>query len=572
MVVQEVAEILAEKAQGKGVDLVYRVAPDVPRVVEADVDRVRQVLTNLVGNAVKFTDKGEVFVQLALEQPLEDGKTETVLRFEVRDSGIGIPENLREHVFESFSQADGSMVRQHGGTGLGLAISKQMVILMGGTIGLQSELGKGSTFWFTLPVKIVETSAAERALPPSIGKHALIVCDNEHAAASLREHVVAWGMSAVVVGDETSASMHLRKSMVDGPRFDLLLISETQSATHAAPLIASLRKTILSGLPPIVTLSQLRPDSTRLELDQEVAAQLAQPVRMSELYECLARVLLGTGGGAKPQSTNHLQAKSYDFRGAHVLVVDDNEMNQFVAAELLERFGCKVDQAFNGREAVDAVLKNRYALVLMDCQMPVMDGYTATAEIRAREPVGQRTAIVALTAHALEGERDRVLSAGMDDYLTKPVRPQTLQRALARWIQLEGLEVVGEPAVGEADNSNADAGTHDEQLESCATALLQMFLDKVPMQLELLDAALAGQDVQEVRAQAHKLKGSLLAVTANGLAELAHKLQIDGEHGDLSKSETTHGQLLEGFYRFEKLVKQELYQRTRAANRVSHGE
>jgi CheY-like chemotaxis protein len=244
-------------------------------------------------------------------------------------------------------------------------------------------------------------------------------------------------------------------------------------------------------------------------------------------------------------------------------------MNQFVAAEQLERLGCHVDQAFNGAQAVEAVLKTQYALVLMDCQMPVMDGYTATREIRAKEPEGVRTVVIALTAHALEGERERVLSAGMDDYLTKPVRPQVLERTLARWIKSEQqeYEVANDNAPGAAEA----AETEEENLGACAAALLEMFLDKVPAQLELLDGALATGDAEEVRAQAHKLKGSLLAVSAHELAKLAHKLQLDGEHADLTQSDAVYGTLLQEFYALEKRIKQELFRRNRAAKEVSRG-
>jgi CheY-like chemotaxis protein len=565
MIVQEVAELLAEKAQGKGIDLIYRVAPEVPRIVEADADRVRQVLTNLVGNAVKFTDHGEVYIQV-LAQPGSDG--EVMLRIEVRDTGIGVSEDMREHIFESFSQADGSLVRKHGGTGLGLAISKQLVRLMGGTIAVESQLGKGSCFFFTLPVKVIDATSAVRAQPASLGKRALIACDNEHAGAAIAEHVTAWGMSAVLVKTEVEAAL----ALTAGPRIDIVVISETQSGTQGKQLIAALRPHA-KGV-PVVLLSQLRADSTRNELAQEVAAQLAQPVRMSELYECLARVLLP--GSLRP-ANNQVYANPRHFAGAHVLVVDDNEMNQFVAKEQLERLGCKVDQAFDGRQALEAVFRHEYALVFMDCQMPVMDGYTATREIRARETGARRNVIVALTAHALEGERDHVLAAGMDDYLTKPVRPQTLQRTLSRWVkgeQAAATDLADEEFSPPEREASAHAVESDEEpakFEDCATALLQLFLEKVPSQLEQLDGALALGEIDEVRAQAHKLKGSLLTVSARQLAELAQGLQHAAEQGDLSQCDAPLAALMARFFVLEKRVKAELSDRSRKARGVSNG-
>jgi signal transduction histidine kinase/DNA-binding response OmpR family regulator len=569
LLVQEVAELLADRAQSKGIDLVYRIAPEVPRVVEADADRVRQVLMNLVGNAVKFTERGEVYVQL-LARAAADGQVE--LRFEVHDSGIGVPQESQDHIFEAFSQADGSLVRKHGGTGLGLTISKQLVHLMGGTLGLDSEVGKGSCFWFSLPLRVIDASSAVRAQPTSLGKRTLIVCDNVRAATGIREHAMAWGMDACVASSAAEAKQLLRESLEVGPRFDIAVVSETHSGTQGQEVTAELREVGGRLCPPVVLLLQHGDSSTRGEMEREIAAQLAQPVRMSELYECLARILVP--GSIRPARRSARPAHAArGFAGARVLVVDDNEMNQFVAVEQLRRLGCTVDQAFNGKEAAEKVLAHEYALVLMDCQMPVMDGYAATREIRTREQ-GRRTVIVALTAHALQGERDRVLSAGMDDYLTKPVRPVTLQRTLERWISQGGPAPTSpEDAVDQAAVVDHGEPENDVEygLQECATELLMLLLDKVPQQLELLDGALALGEVMETREHAHKLKGSLLTVSAGALANYAEQLQHMAEAGDLNDADGVYAELLAGYRELERSVKQELSRRARAERGASVG-
>jgi signal transduction histidine kinase/CheY-like chemotaxis protein/HPt (histidine-containing phosphotransfer) domain-containing protein len=557
VLVQEVVELLSSKADEKGIDLVYRVAPAVPRLVEVDGDRVRQVLTNLVGNAIKFTERGEVYVQLDA-QPVLEGKTE--LRIRVQDTGPGVAADLLAHIFEAFSQGDGSLVRKHGGTGLGLTISRQMVSLMGGSLGVESEPGKGSVFWFTLPAQVRDATSALRGQATSLGKRVLVSCDNEHARTVLTEHVTAWGMQAVVaaLGAETEAA--LRDSRRAGQSVDLVIVAETRSGPSGARTVEALRASA-STPPPIVLLSQARVGAEPTLASPGVSAQLAQPVRMSALYECLSEVL--QPGKLRP-ANNQLRVAARNYRGKRVLVVDDNHMNQFVAAEQLAVFGCSVDQALDGQQALDALAKNDYAVVFMDCQMPVMDGYTATRLIREREGASKHSVIIALTAHALEGERERVIAAGMDDYLTKPLRPQALQQALGRWI--ESVAPGPESAAPGASSVANDAGLAD-----CSPALLQLFLEQVPVQLEQLDGAIALGEFEDARAYAHKLKGSLLTVGAESLANLAQAVQHAVEQGVTAETETQLSQLIAGVVELEKTVRRELGMRGRARGAGGHG-
>jgi signal transduction histidine kinase/CheY-like chemotaxis protein/HPt (histidine-containing phosphotransfer) domain-containing protein len=565
LILQEVAELLAERAHSKGIDLVYRVAPEVPRMVTADGDRIRQVLLNLVGNAVKFTERGEVYVELSVDDT-RAGVAQ--LRFRVEDSGIGVPDELKEHVFDAFSQADGSLVRKHGGTGLGLTISRQLVLLMDGAIGLTSQLGEGSTFWFTLPAAVEDATPAIHSRPSSIGRSALVVSANSRAATALDEHCRAWGMRTRVVAHTEAALGALGE---EGAAFDLVLYAESQQAERGEAFVKAVRPRLKRA--KVVLLALHRDGATRSELDHEIAAQLTHPVRMSELYETLSNVLVGRTVRPDAPVPEH---KRPSFGHARVLVVDDNAVNQFVAVEQLQRFGCQIDQAYNGKDALDAVLAHSYDLVLMDCQMPIMDGYTATRLIREREGSAKHTVIVALTAHALDGDRAQVLAAGMDDYLTKPVRPQTLQRTLERWIgtgasgpRSDEASGVGPRPVSAQAESAAQFDADDELAES-STALLTLFMEQIPMQLERLDGALAMAEPDDVRKHAHKLKGSLLAVGARRLARIAETLQHLGDDA-LPEGERLFAQLLAAYPTYEERVRAELRGRARAARQASDG-
>jgi signal transduction histidine kinase/CheY-like chemotaxis protein/HPt (histidine-containing phosphotransfer) domain-containing protein len=564
LIVQEVAELLAERAHEKGIDLVYRVAPEVPRRVTADGDRIRQVLLNLVGNAVKFTERGEVYVELGVEHTLAGVVR---LRFRVEDSGIGVPDEQKAHIFDAFSQADGSLVRKHGGTGLGLTISRQLVLLMDGEIGLTSQLGQGSTFWFTLPAAVEDATPASHAQPASIGRSALLVATNARAATVLDEHCRAWGIRTRVVAHTAGALTVLGEQ---GAAFDLVLFAESQQGERGEAFVKAVRPRLKRA--KLVLLGLHRADAARSELDHEIAAQLTHPVRMSELYETLSNVLVGRTVRPDAPVPEH---KRSSFGHARVLVVDDNAVNQFVAVEQLQRFGCQIDQAYNGKDAVDAVLSQSYDLVLMDCQMPVMDGYTATRLIREREGSAKHTVIVALTAHALDGDRAQVLAAGMDDYLTKPMRPQTLQRTLERWIGT-GTAQRGDEASGvgprplSVSGASVPALDTDDELAESSTALLTLFMEQIPMQLERLDGALAMAEPDDVRKHAHKLKGSLLAVGARGLARIAETLQHLADDA-LPEGERLFAALMAAYPTYEERVRAELRSRARAARQANDG-
>ena len=423
-VVEGVGELLAPLAQDKGLELVTMVAPDVPAVVSGDLGRIRQILTNLVSNGIKFTDHGEVALSVRRDAGAAD-----MLRFEVRDTGVGIAAGDQQRLFESFAQADASTTRRYGGTGLGLAISKRLVGIMGGAIGVESEVGKGSTFWFTAHLEARpdrEPAAVERG--SLAGTSALIVDDNDTNRAILERQLAGFGMTTVSAGDAGAAIELLRRAVETGtmpevavldrhmPRMDGLDLCRVIAAD---PALHRLRVIMLTSA-----------SSARGSTPGNVAAYLTKPVRRSELLDALATAL-AVGGAPAAEPVASAPAPASPGAGAvRVLVAEDNPVNQKVAAAMLKRLGYRVDVVANGSEAVDAVEHVPYAAVLMDCQMPEMNGYEATEEIRRREPPGHHIPIVALTASAIKGDEDKCLAAGMDAYVTKPVTVKALGAVL----------------------------------------------------------------------------------------------------------------------------------------------
>jgi signal transduction histidine kinase/CheY-like chemotaxis protein len=432
--VEDVLELLAERAHGKGLELASLVEPGVPAWVAGDAGRLRQVLTNLVGNAVKFTDRGEVRVQVSL---VEQRKESALVRFAVTDTGIGISAEARHQLFAPFMQADGSITRRYGGTGLGLAISKRLVELMGGTIGVESAPGQGSTFWFTLSL-LVRRAPAGAAAPPAglAGVRMLCVDDNATNRAILEAQLALHGVRVECVADGPTGLARLRAAQREGEPFALAVLDYQMPEMDGVTLAGLIRADPLLAATPLVLLSSLGVRAPEADARPDwFAASLTKPVRRAQLYACLAGVL---GAAADPQPGAPSIPRGPDAAapaGARILVAEDNAVNQRVAIRLLEKMGCRVDLAANGREAVEAAAGVRYDCILMDCQMPEMDGYEAAAAIRRRETGAEaRLPIIALTAYAMQGDRERCLAAGMDDHLGKPFTADALRAMLDKWL------------------------------------------------------------------------------------------------------------------------------------------
>ena len=443
-VAEDVAELLAPRAKEKGLELIVHYDPDGPRRFTGDPGRIRQVLTNLAGNAVKFTQRGHVLIDVKCE---EQSAGKALPRVTVEDSGPGIAQDKLEHIFEQFTQADASTTRKYGGTGLGLAISKKLVELMGGEVGLSSRAGEGSRFWFTLPLSVepdAPPAPAARATAGLRGLRALIVDDNAVNRRVLEEQLAKAGICCRSVGAGEAALEVLRQAHAAGESYQLALVDHQMPGMDGEALGRAIQADpVLRGTVAVVMLSSSG-DSARGSWLREAgfAACLVKPVRASQLLDTLASAwgarsaagpgelaALATATEASP-SSSALPAEA--ARNIRVLLAEDNIVNQKVAARMLEKLGCRVDVAADGREAVEMWRLCPYDLIFMDLQMPEMDGYEATAQIRRDNPASH-VPIVALTANAMKGDREKCIEAGMDDYLSKPVNIKSLASALESW-------------------------------------------------------------------------------------------------------------------------------------------
>jgi signal transduction histidine kinase/DNA-binding response OmpR family regulator len=443
--VGDVLDLLAGAAFRKGVELAAALHPDLPDAVRGDPGRLRQVLLNLVGNAVKFTDRGEVAVAVAA---VEESPGRLLVRFEIRDTGVGIPVEARGRLFAPFSQADSSTTRRYGGTGLGLAISQRLVALMDGTIEVESEPGAGSTFRFTVRLARGAGETWPRGLAPGPGWHparALVADDSATVRSSLRAQLEAWGLECETVATTAAALVTLEAGVRHGRPYRVAIVDAELAGIGepgAARLIAGDRA--LGGPHVVLLTAPGRRGAAGSRPDRRVAGCVAKPLRMSRLRDALEVLLAGTGpGGAapstRPAGRQEAPAPTVATCRGRILLVEDNVVNQKVAVRLLERLGWRVDVAASGLEAVEAVGCAPYDLVLMDCHMPHMDGFEATRLIRERErAAGRRLPIVALTAAVTPADRERCLAAGMDDHLGKPFTADDLETLLAAFVPRGG--------------------------------------------------------------------------------------------------------------------------------------
>jgi signal transduction histidine kinase/CheY-like chemotaxis protein len=445
--VEATIELLAERAQEKGLELASIVHSDVPTALRGDPGRLRQVLINLTGNAVKFTAQGEVVVQVTL---VSGTPTRATLRFEVRDTGIGIPAEAQTRLFRAFTQGDGSTTRKYGGTGLGLAISKQLVELMGGQIGIESTPGAGAIFWFTADFERQPEATAAPALTAGtlVGVQLLIVDDNATNRSILTHETTAWGMIASEADSGVHALARLRAAAAEGSPYavailDLMMVGmngfELATAIKADPAIAAVTLVLMPSFGK-------RGHGERAR-QAGIAAYLPKPVRQAQLHDCLTAVLAQARGETAPPGSlitrrsmreQEVQRERRIVSGVRVLVAEDNAVNQRVALGQLRNLGYPAVAVSNGLEALAVLDTGEVDIILMDCQMPEMDGFAATAEIRRREGEARHTTIIAMTASALDGDYERCIAAGMDDYLTKPVKAEALRRKLEQWTSPAG--------------------------------------------------------------------------------------------------------------------------------------
>ncbi|SDU98661.1 PAS domain S-box-containing protein [Microlunatus sagamiharensis] len=551
--VEEVGDLLAPAAYAKGLELLVDFDPTAVRSVRGDHVRVRQVLLNLASNAVKFTAAGEV--QIKVGSTLADDGTAD-LHVEVVDTGIGIAEADQPRVFESFSQADASTTRRYGGTGLGLAICRRLVEAMGGEIGVRSVPGLGSTFWFDLRLPVVEAQpqqTGDHLAPGSLPSHlrALVVDDNATNRTILAAQLGAWGIAVDAVDSADGALAALRAARTEGRRHDLAILDMLMPDVDGMELARRIdRDDELTGLPMIMLSSAPRLPLPMLE-EVGVARWLNKPVRAAALYDAIVR-LVGRSAPrpvspVEERGTGAAQPVAATATRGRVLVVEDNELNQLVACGLVERLGFSTAVAGNGLEALAALEAATYDAVLMDCHMPLMDGYAATRRIREREQGRSRTPVIALTAGAMVSDRERCLAAGMDDYIAKPIDPDALAVALDRWVPVAhghdgspGAAGGGPTLVEDLEAPSRACGRIDaEQIEGLAelrsrdgadllTTFISSFTRRADDRLHAIRTSCGRADDEALAAAAHELKGSAATIGATRVASLCAELEHEG--------------------------------------------
>jgi len=574
--IEDMAKLLAARAQEKGLELNVFVDPSLPHGVIGDPVRLRQVLTNLTGNAIKFTEKGEVIVHARPQR--EDGDTVWV-RFEVRDTGIGIPPEAQARIFEAFGQADASTTRKYGGTGLGLTLSRKLVELMGGAIDLESEPGRGSTFGFTLPLKKARRVTEKFAPHPGlVGRTVLIADDNLTNRIINERFCTAWGMIPHSVEDGAKALVGLMDAAQRGTPYELALLDMQMPGMDGLQLARAIRASdLLRSMPLVLLTSQIKHDEHNREEEPLFDARLTKPVTQADLHQALVRVLrLDQATDAPPGGeggVQHGDMAGLDLGHARVLLVEDNAVNRKVASGIMARFGIQPDIAENGQQAVDAFRERSYDLVLMDCQMPVMDGMQATRLIREHEQRHGKspTPILALTAHATSEELAPCLDAGMNGYLTKPFKPEALVDLLRRWLSTArseaGVQAQDRAGVGGESNdrrqtqeamaaSTEVTGQHpsspmepaldpailaqlNDALGGEVTGIIEFFLEYLPGQIETLHKALDAGDADTLRREAHSLKGSAGNLGALPLSRLCKELESQAAAHDLAAAQNT---------------------------------
>jgi signal transduction histidine kinase/CheY-like chemotaxis protein/HPt (histidine-containing phosphotransfer) domain-containing protein len=572
----DIDNVFSPQAHAKGLTLELDIAHHIPLSVCGDPNRLRQVMFNLLGNAIKFTDRGQITLKVAVTH--EDAQA-VGLRFEVHDTGIGVSAEARARIFDSFSQADGSTTRKHGGTGLGLAISKQLVELMGGTIGVDHALTQGSIFWFAVNfdkrrVDIDDPSTATQ------GIRALIVDEHPASRAALERQLAVWRIRCAHAG-ATGVLPQLRQAAARGLGYHVVLLDMEQPRTSGLALAAAIRAdTTLAVAPPrLLLFSSERNAADEVQRRAAgVAFQLIKPPRPCDLFDAIIAPLRGRdvrpaaepvaeaaprpapaprealalpaalASAAPPVSTLSAGAAAGTRRRKRrkVLLAEDNPVNVEVASAMLEGLGLDVSRACNGEEALHSVQADDFDLILMDCQMPVMDGFAATTEIRRHEQQRGRARslpIIAITANALQGDRESCLAAGMDDYLSKPYTQQALGQTLARWISLPRVPA---PSAALAEPPSDDEPINQQALDNIRALspangdallerVLQAFLSDTPGHLHTLRQAIAADDAEQLRKTAHSLKSSAANVGANALAQRSKELE------QLGRNETTAG-------------------------------
>lgn len=535
---------LALRAEQKDIELVYQIDSALPHILLGDPGKLRQVLTNLVGNAIKFSDSGVISVDVNLEDSDED---EVKVYFAVTDNGIGIPAEKLEHIFQPFSQADASTTRKYGGTGLGLSISSRLVQSMQGQLQVLSEEGKGSSFFFSAIFGIGEISVKHVSDIELQGIHVLVVDDNAINRKYIGDTLRNWNMEPVTANGADEAILAVRQSIEQAHPFDLIILDACMPEKDGFGLAAELKQDGLLRTTKMLMLSSAgsQDDAKRCD-DYGISGYVRKPISQNELQFAIESVFKGVSHGAMhyahlASTTNEQQEKAL-----RVLVAEDNPINQKLARSLLEKWGHEVDVAENGLLAIAMYKRNTYDVILMDMQMPEMGGIEATRKIREMEQSGKRIPIIAMTANAMQGDKERCLEVGMDHYLSKPIKSDLLRALLDQIFQnvAETLPAV-EPKIERVSESRRLSDTREIQFdfyraiqqgdEEVLAIITPMFLDGCGAQLQELRSAIEKEDAELMYRSAHTLKGLVGNFNATPVEELAKALELKGKHKDFSR-------------------------------------
>ncbi len=578
VMLDDFADMMAPRVHEKGLELICAVAPDVPAYLRGDPGRLRQVLTNLMGNAVKFTQQGQIVLRTAL---VSETDTDVVMRFSIKDTGIGIPADKQGILFQKFTQVDASTTRQYGGTGLGLAISKKLAELMGGEIGMESEAGKGSEFWFTSRFdKQGGETKTENILPACLrGVHVLIVDDSATNREFLATSLASWGMCTSEAKDGPEALQVLCRALEENSPFQIVVIDMQMPGMDGETLGRTIKADERLSYIKMVMLTSLgkRGDGQHFT-EIGFTAYVTKPIRHTELKMVLSMALRETDvtEPLRPILTRHTareQMNLSDGRTARILLAEDNITNQQVAIGILKKLGLRADAVANGAEALIALQTIPYDLVLMDVQMPVMDGLETTRQIRNPESavLNHKIPIIAMTGYAMKGDRERCLESGMNDYIIKPVSPQALAEALNKWLG-KMPEAAKDQAPMITGSSDAGTGRGPESSvfdradmmarvmgdETLARAVVEAFLGDMPKQISALKNYIENGDTRGVERQAHSIKGASSNVGGKALQSVAFDMEMSARAGDLNSVMSCIDLLEEKFERFKEAVSKEL--------------
>ncbi|MDP2903490.1 MAG: EAL domain-containing protein [Methylovulum sp.] len=554
----EIVGLLDGQAQRKKLQLNYTIADGIPMMLHGEVSRLRQVLINLLGNALKFTEQGSVTI--AVEQEQAD-QAHALLRFSVTDTGPGIAPAVQPSIFEAFIQADGSSTRHHEGAGLGLAICRQLIQLMGGEIGVKSEPGLGSTFWFRLPFDLPQgiQALSETWQAYITNLRILVITDNDKMRQFLTQILGRWQITHRSVGYGTRALELLRTAAQQGEAYQFAIVDLTLAQTDYQqwldrvahdPMLTDVKIILLANAD-----QQINSDCP------QIATRLTKPVQVSLLYDC---ILSSVKTYKKPAAPQPDVAKAPAiYLGSRILVVEDNRASQQVAIGMLERLGCSFDIAATGLEALAQVTQCAYDLVLMDCHMPEMDGFEATRQIRSLPGNIGRLPIIAMTANAQEGDSDLCLAAGMDGYLAKPIKLNALKEKLLTWLQA-GNKPASEPEISKLTPHATTALDNQvlkqlrDDIGNSFIKMVQVYLEDVPLQLQLIRQALQASDAVQLRELAHSLKGASRNLGAEKLAALAKRLEDQARQGNIPEVDETMTQLLQYYDLVQQALQREL--------------